>query len=225
MPNFLLEFGHDAAWLLFLTTVLARATSGQHLGLFRQVGMGLVSMLILTGIGLEIVAQLRQESTNIASLLSAGSVLTALFALVAAEQVYRNAREVQSRGLKYLCLGIGGIFAFDIYLYSDAMFAGKVDETLWAARGAVVAMCVPLLGVAAHRSTNWSPGIFVSRQVVFLRGAGHRRRLVYCTSNWRRVLPAIYGSQPRPRGTAYCGLGRHRCLVPCCWRLKSSAPG
>ncbi len=38
------------------------------------------------------------------------------YALVGIEQIYRNARESQRRGLKTLCLGVGGIFAYDLFL-------------------------------------------------------------------------------------------------------------
>jgi putative PEP-CTERM system histidine kinase len=64
-------------------------------------------------------------------------------------------------------LSLGGIFAFDLFVYSDAVVSGQIGTLFWGVRGYVVAMCVPMIGVSVSRIASWSRGIFVSRQVVF----------------------------------------------------------
>ena len=50
-----------------------------------------------------------------------------LSGLVLVEQFYRNVQPQQRWGIKFLCLGLGGIFACDFYLYSDALLFRGFD--------------------------------------------------------------------------------------------------
>ncbi len=103
-------------------------------------------------------------------------VAFAVFGLLMVEQLYRNASATQRWSIKYLCLGIGGIFAYDFYMFADALLFKALDEQLWTARGAINALAVPLIAVSVARNPDWSLRIHVSRQVVFhsvtLVGAG-----------------------------------------------------
>jgi len=98
---------------------------------------------------------------------SAGHLLLAVVGLVLLEQIIRNTPPELLRATKYLCLGIGGIFVYDFYLYSDALMFQRIDPALWEARGFVNAIVVPVIGVALARNQQWSPRIFISRRVVF----------------------------------------------------------
>ena len=99
-----------------------------------------------------------------------------VFSLLILEQLYRNATIEQRWAIKYLCLGIGGIFAYDFYMFADALLFKQLDERLWSARGIVDGIAVPLIAISIARNPNWSLRIHVSRQVVFhsvtLVGAG-----------------------------------------------------
>lgn len=105
-----------------------------------------------------------------------GQVLLALCGVVLIEQLFRNTPTDERWGIKYLCLGLGGVFAYDFYLYSDALLFRRIDGDIWYARGAVNALIVPLIAVASARNPQWSIDLFVSRQMVFhttsLFGAG-----------------------------------------------------
>src|SRR5690606_29556168 len=105
-----------------------------------------------------------------------GLLILALAGLLFIEQIYRNAGEEQRWALKFLCLGVGGMFAYDLILYADALMFLRLDPDLWSARGAVNAMVVPLLAISAARNPQWSLDVFVSRRFVFygatLAGAG-----------------------------------------------------
>jgi putative PEP-CTERM system histidine kinase len=97
----------------------------------------------------------------------AGSVVMAILGMILVEQLYRNTPAKQRWGIKLACLGIGGIFAYDFYLYSDALLFRFINAEIWVARGIVNALVVPLIAVSAARNPQWSLGITVSRRIVF----------------------------------------------------------
>ena len=96
-----------------------------------------------------------------------GNVVLSLIALAILEQLFRNTASRFRWATKYMFLGAGGIFAFDFYLYADALLFHSIDQGLWQARGIVHVVAVPLLAIASARNENWSLNIFVSRDVVF----------------------------------------------------------
>jgi len=99
------------------------------------------------------------------------SVAMAIVGMILVEQLYRNTPAKQRWGIKFVCLGIGGAFAYDFYLYSDALFSGYVNPEIWTARGIVNALIVPLVAVSAARNPEWSLGIVVSRRILFYSAA------------------------------------------------------
>ncbi|WP_173052303.1 XrtA/PEP-CTERM system histidine kinase PrsK [Candidatus Nitrotoga sp. AM1P] len=96
-----------------------------------------------------------------------GRVVIAVMGMLLVEQLYRNTPAKGRWGIKFACFGIGGMFAYDFYLYSDAMLFRQVNMEIWTARGAVNALIVPLVAVSAARNPRWSLGISVSRRILF----------------------------------------------------------
>ena len=102
----------------------------------------------------------------------AGHLLISIGGLVIVEQLYRNASQEQKRSLKYLCLAIGGMFAYDFYLYSDALLFQRINAGLWDARGFIHAFLALIIGTAVIRNGSWmltpnEPNITISRRLVF----------------------------------------------------------
>lgn len=95
-----------------------------------------------------------------------GRVAMAVVGMLLVEQFFRNMSEKGRWGIKFACLGIGGLFVFDFYLFSDAMLFRKVNMEIWAARGIVDALTVPLLAISVARNPKWSQGILVSRRIL-----------------------------------------------------------
>jgi len=60
---------------------------------------------------------------GMASVVGRGAM--AVIGMVLVEQLYRNTPAKQRWGYKFACLGIGGVFAYDFYLYSDAMLFSR----------------------------------------------------------------------------------------------------
>ena len=100
-------------------------------------------------------------------LIIGAGLLMALLGLVLIEQVYRNSRAQGRYAIKFFVIAMGVMFAYDLFLYSQAQLLKSVDAVSWATRGFVLAMTVPMLALAARRNPQWSLDVFVSRQVVF----------------------------------------------------------
>ncbi|GAB4169182.1 MAG: PEP-CTERM system histidine kinase PrsK [Rhodocyclaceae bacterium] len=121
----------------------------------------------------------------------------AILALVLLEQAYRNIPQHARWGMKPLCLGLAGVFAFDLYLYADAFLFTRINLDAWTARGMVHALIVPFVAVSAARNREWSFQIAVSRRVVFhsaaLLGAGAYLLLVAAAGYYLRFFGGSWG--------------------------------
>ena len=126
-----------------------------------------------------------------------------IFGLVLTEQVFRRTPLHARWGIKPLCLGFAGLFAFDLLLYSDATLFRTLDEDLWAARGVAHALVIPLLGMAAARNREWtlevsvSRGVLASSTALFVSGlyllliAGIGYYVRYVGGTWGKALQAV----------------------------------
>jgi putative PEP-CTERM system histidine kinase len=93
----------------------------------------------------------------------------AILGLLLLEQIYRNSSEAERWAVKYLCLGLGLLFAYDFFMYAQALLFRQLDPTLWQARGIVIALAAILLAVGIGRidRTTDSRNLYLSRHVVF----------------------------------------------------------
>jgi putative PEP-CTERM system histidine kinase len=87
--------------------------------------------------------------------------------LLTVENYWRNT-EPQARWHVWpLCLAIGGLFAYELFLFSDGFITrGRVDPGLSLGQPIIAAFMVPLLALAMARNRAWRVDIHVSRQVV-----------------------------------------------------------
>ncbi len=95
------------------------------------------------------------------------SAIAAVIGLSLCEQLFRGAADSARWGIKPLCLGLGATFGYDLFMYSDALLLRELDIQVWAVRGAVHALAIPLILVASARNRNWTIDVAVSRQIVF----------------------------------------------------------
>ena len=171
----LLELLRSLAWFSFLLVMLRTAykNSDQVNKNFKMTFAGLSTFIV----GLMLLALYRISGGSFFEFIAGndvlvGHLLISIGGIVIVEQLYRNTSEEQRWGLKYLWIGIGSMFAYDFYLYSDAFLFQRIDNELWNARGFIHAMVVPLIGVAIKREMQWSLGkesidVFLSRRMVF----------------------------------------------------------
>ncbi|SER75095.1 putative PEP-CTERM system histidine kinase [Nitrosomonas sp. Nm51] len=100
-----------------------------------------------------------------------GCMIMAIIGIILVEQFYRNTPPEKRWGIKFICLGIGTIFTYDFYLFSDALLFRYINFDIWATRGIINTITVPLIAVSAARNPKWTVGISVSRQVIFYTAA------------------------------------------------------
>ncbi|HQU15305.1 MAG: hypothetical protein B7Z66_13640 [Chromatiales bacterium 21-64-14] len=165
-----LELVRDLSWAVFLLYILGSAHKGFALS-SRWFRIILGTLVAFTAAMFLLVFVQRAHGPPIVTFgidwLIAGHLLYAVVGLVLVEQLFRNTPIQLRRSIKYLCLGVGGLFAYDFYLYSNALLFQRIDFVLWAARGFGNALVVPVIGIAIARDPEWSLDIFVSRRVVF----------------------------------------------------------
>lgn len=171
LPSALLEVLRDLLWALFLLKLLnpQQGWSGLLTGRMRWwlVGTALLGLIIISLILVPFLLAQPLSATLGIDVRIAGHLSLAIVGLVLVEQLFRNTRVENRWAIKYLCLGVGGLFAYDFFLYSDALLFKRLDNDLWQARGLINALVVPLIAVSAARNPEWSLDVFVSRRMVF----------------------------------------------------------
>ena len=166
----LLDSFRICAWSGFLLSLLfypvRRSSEGRRIA----------PLLIVTGLSMLVVVAV---SCQLLPLFSAGvvgtttrlSFLTSLamtiVGLTLVEQTYRNSPTQARWGIWPLCLGLGGMFCFDLYMYAEAFLFNQIDADVWTSRGIANLLVVPLVAVAAARNKEWTIEIAVSRKMVF----------------------------------------------------------
>jgi putative PEP-CTERM system histidine kinase len=163
LPLYVAEGLRNGAWLFALCSI-AGSSAPRSIVLIARVApivalLALPAMWLLEARG---VAVLPPEL-----LLSRMGLATSLLGLILLEQIYRNSGEAARDSLKYLVCGIGALFAYDLFLYSQAELLRGIVADAWNARGAIIAFAAPLIAIAVRREPQWSLDVFVSRQAVF----------------------------------------------------------
>jgi len=194
----LLEMGRNLAWLWFLWRGLQRLRDGDTFDSPGLAGLGRgLPLLAATALLAQASALLwPNRLTGLVAYVLLPNLM-AIFGMVLVEQFYRNARAQERWGIKFLCLALGGLFAYDFYLYSEAMLFGGVSADTWAARGAVNALLVPLLWVSVRRRTDNRP-LAISHRMAFhsvaLVGAGIYLMLMAAAGYYLRIVGGDWGT-------------------------------
>jgi putative PEP-CTERM system histidine kinase len=161
---FVLEVARMTSWVIFLAHLAGQIGVSRNL---RLASIALCMLVMLGGVGIWVDDIWFGGSGDFGRILFPGGLAIALIGLLLTEQLYRNAAPEARSGLKALVLGVGGIFAYDLFLYSQAVLFDAIDSSTWSARGLVNLFFVPAIAIAARRNPDWELRIFVSRQVVF----------------------------------------------------------
>jgi putative PEP-CTERM system histidine kinase len=165
-----LEILRYIAWYGFLLKLLApaaRENSGYRRFLRRALPLSIAFAVLLLGMEQAVYwRQLAGHAPDLVAVRMAGHVALAIMGLAIVEQLFRNTASTHLWAVKYLFMGMGVIFAFDLYLYADALLFRGMDRDLWDTRGFVNALAVPLLALTAARNRDWSLNLFVSRDIV-----------------------------------------------------------
>lgn len=165
-----LEILRSAAWSVVLLQLLGNVRDPASRWPFRLRapvfwGAGFYLLLLLATVALRTDLMLATGSGLLPNVTA--RVCQAVLGMLLVEQLYRN-KTVQERwAIKFVCLGIGVMFVYDFYMYSQAMLFHDMNPDSWAARGIINALAMPLLGTAIKRASPRSNALVLSRQVMF----------------------------------------------------------
>ena len=188
------------AWVVFLLQLL-RPMAGSLAS--TRTRLGLLGLIVLAGVGLvaNLLLGLQPDRADLAlRFLVASQLGCAVLGLLLVEQVFRNQVEPSRWGAKPLCVGLGCLFLYDVYLFSQALMFGRFDADALTARSLVQAVTVPLLLVASRRDAHWLARVQVSKTaafysasllliglyLLFIAGAGYYVR--FFGGNWGGAL-------------------------------------
>ena len=198
--SYLADVVRYGGWFVFLLVLLQQRNQEPTvlgLGWLKPAAFVVVVLAaclhLATWLGLWAAAELRKP------LLFATMALPVI-AMVLLEQLFRNVPHDARWNIKPLCLGLAGVFLFDLYLYSQAVLFNAVDSDAFSIRGAVHALVVPFLLLSTSRQTDWLSKIQISRKaafhsatlmiagfyLVFVSGVGYYVR--YFGGEWGRAL-------------------------------------
>ena len=177
----LLELARGVGWCFFIVAVLGLGDKALGKPLYRRGSFLLFGVAVVVSLILVAILPMISRFTFLPPLLIKDGILVAsvglaIVGLLLVEHLFRTTKVEDRWAIKHFCLGVGGIFAYDFFMFSDALLFKQVNPHLWDARGVVNGIMVPLIAVSTARNPNWSLTIHVSRDVVFhsvtLTGSG-----------------------------------------------------
>ncbi|MFL9923628.1 PEP-CTERM system histidine kinase PrsK [Herbaspirillum lusitanum] len=226
-----LELLRDAGWSAFMLLLLGAIGQSERPAVARinswtlvVAGFYLVNLLACLSVSWEYAYPIKLSAFMAVTIFRVASAVLGLFLV---EQLYRNTVAEQRWGIKFACLGIGLMFAYDFYMYSDAMLFRQINPDIWNARGMVNTLAVPLVAVSAWRNPKWSLGLTVSRRILFhsaalfgtaiyllaMASAGYALRIF--GGNWGSVMQVafLFGAAILLLGVLFSGGMRSRLRV------------
>ena len=169
--RYLIELLRDATWIYLLFALLKDGLRANKLtGKVKHIlgASAGVLLAVLLAIGLsENFTDLDLASGKIKLL---GQISLSLLGLSLIEQIWRNSPSFGRSSIKYMCIGAGTIFAFDFFMYADALLFGQVADSFWNARGFVNALLTPLFAVNVINTRRQPVDFHLSRSAVFHGG-------------------------------------------------------
>ena len=154
----LAESARNFSFLAFMYGIVRAAEDTN-----RQRSVKLVYTTVAAVIGLQIVVagvlpRFEDNSAAYAALLTTGNILGLTIAagsLVLVHNLYGQAAPDSRWGIRLPMLALAGMWAYDLHLYTVAYLTRDPVGDLFAMRGAIVAMLMPLFAIASRRNAQW----------------------------------------------------------------------
>lgn len=154
------ETVRNASWLFLLATLMSKRHCNDPYAFTREVKyfIPIVLLIFFTG-SIEIFPDFLDLIRTFfdADPRFAFHVIFAVLGLILVEQLYRNTALSQRWNIKFLCLGLGCLFAVDFLVFSKSLLYTRLDINLWQSRGSINAVIAPLLMVSINRMNGVAP--------------------------------------------------------------------
>jgi len=169
--RYLIELVRDAAWIYLLFALLKDGLRDSKLTTkVKRIleGSAVTLLSLLLGIGLfEHFGNIDIVTAKVKLL---GQLGLTLLGLSLVEQIWRNSPSFGRSSIKYICIGVATIFAFDFFMYADALLFGHVADSFWNARGFVNALLTPLFAINVINTRKQPVEFQLSRSAFFHAG-------------------------------------------------------
>ncbi len=160
---YVLEIARNATWFAFLIGLFGH--SGNNVAALRKIAVATVTFGAIA-----LAAKLffgADASAQMITVVLLSQLLMAVVGIFLIEHLYRSLASENRWATKFLCVGLGSMFVYDFFLYSDALLLRHMTTDIWAARGIVNAMVASLIAVAVARNPKWSIDVAVSHRLLF----------------------------------------------------------
>ncbi|HYE26641.1 MAG TPA: XrtA/PEP-CTERM system histidine kinase PrsK [Allosphingosinicella sp.] len=152
------EAARNFAFLGFMYAIVSRAADERGEG-----GVKLVYTVVAAVIGLQltlagVTPQFAGHPALYAALASTLQVIGLTIAagsLVLVHNLYGQAAHESRWGIRLPMIALAGLWAYDLHLYTVAWLTRAPVDDLYAMRGAILSMLVPLFALASRRSERW----------------------------------------------------------------------
>ncbi|MGI9319866.1 MAG: XrtA/PEP-CTERM system histidine kinase PrsK [Thiogranum sp.] len=176
----LTEVGRNAAWIFVLIRFIGFRLqgTGHFLSTNRWIPSYIlgVALILLILVGSAPLANLTPSLFD--TVLNVGFgvwLVMAILGLLLLEQLFRNSNDSELWATKHLYVGLGIVFAYDLFMYAEALLFQMLDSYTWQARGFVTSMAAILIATSVSRTKSSTtddtseiePGIHLSRHVAF----------------------------------------------------------
>jgi putative PEP-CTERM system histidine kinase len=158
------SWGFCALQLINVTQIKKHNTNKIHLGIKIFICI-LACILVYTALSIK--SQWQPGISGIyAKYTFVGNIIFSICILSLIEQLYRGNVPERRWGLKFFCIGLGGLYAYDFYLYANGVLFHGISRALWEVRGASTAIVGPLMMISALRHRKWNSNLTPSRTLV-----------------------------------------------------------
>lgn len=160
-----LDVLHLGIWLVFLASLL-RSGEGKKRATVRRrlfrVAAGLLLGLWVMGATIGLWPAILGRQLPIL-----GHLALVTAGLVMVENLFRRSEGEARWRIKYTCIGLGGIFAYDLFLHAARLLFVEPAPALDLARGGIYTIVAPLLFVSLRRGEMGQSGITLSRATAY----------------------------------------------------------
>ncbi|HEY1503246.1 MAG TPA: XrtA/PEP-CTERM system histidine kinase PrsK [Stellaceae bacterium] len=161
-----LEIAPLLVWTIFLSLLIAPTVNSRFDPQLRLVMLTLPAVVGCGVLWNDILLALKAGAGTLAEAQIIGREAIAIFGLLLVENLFRNTPARRQWSVVPLCIALGGLFAYQLFLYSDALLFGWVSDVFTAARPAVVCLVAPFLALTLRRNRGWKVELHLSQSLV-----------------------------------------------------------
>lgn len=195
LPFGVFELLRNAGWFIFLLALLnlAKREGRRWPAYIGAYGVAVLLVQLLLWLGWIPYSVLLSVFVG-----APAALMQMVVAMLLLEQLYRNTLPEQRWGIKFMCLGLLGLFVFDFYMFAEAVLFNAVDPALFQARGLINALAVPLIAWSVSRNPSLVLRFSLSRRALFhsasLLAAGIYLLLMAAAGYYIRYFGGDWGS-------------------------------